>query len=598
MIGANIINNKCVFTVWAPEKKTMVLHIVSPHEEYIKMDKDDWGYFHTEKPLSYINCRYYYRPDDESDFPDPASHYQPDGVNYPSQFIDQRFDWSDGEWRNIPLKDYIIYELHIGTFTDEGTFEAAIEQLGHLAELGVNAIEIMPVNQFSGAYNWGYDGVFPYAPQNSYGGYLGLKKLVNACHQQGIAVILDVVYNHMGPEGNCVSAFAPYFTDKYKTPWGQAINFDGTYCDGVREYFRNNALYWLEHFHIDALRLDAIHEMYDFSALHFWEYLHNGVHALSQRLGRNYYLIAESDLNNPKIVEHPEAGGYGFNAQWLDDFHHALYVLIHPKAQERYEDFGNIEQLAKAYTDGYVHSGEYVKFRKKKYGRSTAGLPGDRFIAFIQNHDQIGNSVDGSRLSKQINTSLLKVAAAAMLLSPYIPMLFMGEEYADDAPFNYFVDHQDKELIDAIRDGRKKEFEHDNWDIDPPDPKSRETFVASKLQWNKRTDSKHSQVLKWYKELISLRKARRALKNYDKNDVRVHILGNKAYALHRKSEDQQDELLAIFNLSEEQLNYLPLTQFNHWKKLLSSTENELYPTRLGNDAISIPGQSVAIYIKN
>src|SRR5690606_411563 len=301
------------------------------------------------------------------------------------------------------------YELHVGTFTDEGTFDAIIPRLDDLLALGINALELMPVAQFPGERNWGYDGVFPYAVQNTYGGPDGLKRLVDACHAKGLAVFLDVVYNHVGPEGNFLSKYGPYFTNKYCTPWGDAINFDDAWCDGVREYFVNNALYWLEYFHIDGLRLDAVHMVFDNGAVHFWQYLADRVKQLQERLGRPLHLIAESDLNSPRVVNPPSVGGYGFTAQWLDDFHHALYVMLDRKGRERYADFGRLDQFAKALKEGFVHSGEFVKFRKRKHGASSAGIPGDRFVAFTQNHDQVGNRPLGERLSSLIDRERLKV---------------------------------------------------------------------------------------------------------------------------------------------------------------------------------------------
>lgn len=582
----------CRFTVWAPEIENMQLHIVYPIDTVMEMNKDDQGYFSltTDAQPGY---KYFFNANGKGDRPDPASFYQPDGVHGPSQVIDLNYTWGDNSWRGLTLSDYIIYELHIGTFTPEGTFEAAIAHLDDLKDTGINAIEIMPVGQFPGGRNWGYDGVYPYAAQNTYGGPDGLRKLVEACHSRGIAVILDVVYNHLGPEGNYISVYGPYFTDKYHTPWGDAVNFDRAWSDGVRSYFCNNALYWLHYFHIDALRLDAIHEMYDYSAIHFWEQLHYQVKELSAKNGRPYYLIAESDLNNHKIVKYPETGGYGFDAQWLDDFHHAMYVLLDAKGAYRYKDFGAMEQVAKAYTDGFVHSGEYVTFRKKKFGSSTAGLPGNRFVIFNQNHDQIGNTADGLRLSCRISQPLLRVAAAAILLAPYIPMLFMGEEYGETNPFTYFIEHSDKELIKAIQEGRKKEFAHERWDNEPDDPAAESTFNKCKLNWELREQVNHKELLDWHKRLIALRQTHAALRNYSKNDVRVYIICHKCFALHRKCANHTTQLLAIFNLSDQQCEYtsaqLPEAE---WNKILESSitgDTKVQPVNL------IPPESIVVY---
>ena len=337
------------FRVWAPEKKEMLLHIVWPYEEQHRMTKDEWGYFEVLIKSPGKDLRYYYKPDGVKDFPDPASHYQPEGVHGPSQTVNHdTFSWTDHNWKGIGLHDLVLYEIHVGTFTPEGTFEAIISRLSHLKDTGINAIELMPVAAFPGKRNWGYDGVFPYAVQHSYGGPEGLKRLVDACHANSIAVFLDVVYNHLGPEGNYLSEFGPYFTKTYTTPWGDAVNYDGSWSDGVREYFAGNITHWMENYHIDGLRCDAIHAVFDNGAVHFWELAGDRVKKMQNKHGRIYHLVAESDLNSPKVIKPAESGGYGFDAQWLDDFHHALYKLINPSDTERYYDFGSVEQLCKA----------------------------------------------------------------------------------------------------------------------------------------------------------------------------------------------------------------------------------------------------------
>jgi maltooligosyltrehalose trehalohydrolase len=561
------------FKVWAPLKEKMILHIVHPQDHQIEMKKNELGYFHAEVHGQAAGSRYFYRPDDEGDFPDPASAFQPEGVHGPSEVVNhEQFEWQDQDWKGIPLRDYIIYELHIGTFTVEGTFDAAISHLDHLVETGINAIEIMPVSQFPGGRNWGYDGVFPYSVQNTYGGPEGLKRLVDACHQKGIAVILDMVYNHLGPEGNYFSKFAPYFSDTYCTPWGDAINFDLNWCDGVREYFSNNALYWFEHYHIDALRLDAIHMVYDMSAVHIWELIHNKVELLRERLGRPLYLIAESDLNSPRVIQPPSMNGYGFDAQWLDDFHHALYVLLDAKGKERYADFGTLDQLAKAYNDGFVHSGEYVNFRNRKFGRPSTGIPGNKFVVFNMNHDQVGNRVKGERLCMLVDFERTKLGAAAVLLSPYIPMLFMGEEFAVEVPFFYFISHTEKELIEAVREGRKKEFASFASDGEPPDAYDIKTFEASKLPWEQRDQGKHKVMLEWHKRLISLRRSDPLFKNFNKNHTRTTVLHNQGLSILRNNEDATQQVLCLFNYSDEPLEaWMPLSG-EVWRKELDSKD--------------------------
>ena len=587
-------NGRCRFTVWAPEKESMALHIVHPLEREINMERAEWGYFTTEIADVAPGTRYFYKLDGEQDYPDPASHYQPEGVHGPSEVVDHgAHTWRDTAWKNLPLQSLVLYELHVGTFTPEGTFEAIIPALDALAETGINAIEIMPVAQFPGTRNWGYDGVFPYAVQHSYGGPLGLKKLVDACHAKGIAVFLDVVYNHLGPEGNYFGKFGPYFTDCYITPWGDALNFDGAYSDGVREYFANNPLYWLEHFHLDGLRLDAIHTIYDKSAVPIWELMQNKLQVITEQTGKPFYLIAESDLNDPKVIKSPAAGGFGFNAQWLDDFHHALYVLLDEEGQKSYEDFGKMEQLAKAFTDGFVHSGEYVKFRKKSFGRSSAAVPGNHFVNFVQNHDQVGNRVQGERLSVLVSYERQKLAAAALLLAPYIPMLFMGEEYGEDAPFMYFVSHSDPELIKAVQEGRKKEFADFNNGSSFPDPQAEETFQQSKLQWGKRQQPEHQQLLRWYQALIRLRRTMPALQSFNKADLQAQPLEQKGLLLLRQSGQHEQQLLCLFNFSEEELNVsVPATAAN-WKQVLNSNDKQWLRQVAAPRAATTPEQATA-----
>lgn len=606
--GHEFIDGCCHFCVWAPEKQGMVLHIVHPHEEDIAMQKRG-GYFHAFIKQLAPGARYFYRPDDGKDYPDPVSHYQPLDVHGPSQTVNHAdYIWKDVEWKGIPFRELALYEIHVGTFTKEGTFEAIIPLLGDLAALGINAIELMPVAQFPGNRNWGYDGVYPYAVQQSYGGPEGLKKLVDACHAEGIAVFLDVVYNHLGPEGNYLSFFGPYFTDQYRTPWGPAINFDGEWSDGVREYFSNNPLHWFGHYHIDGIRADAIHTMYDAGAVNFWELTHSKLEYQRQKSGRPLYLTSECDLNSPRVVRPPGQGGYGFDAVWLDDFHHALYVLLDEKGKDRYIDFGRMDQLVKAYKEGFVHSGDYVKFRKRKHGASSAGIPGDRFVIFNHNHDQVGNRVGGERLSMLISFELQKLAAAALLLAPYVPLLFMGEEYAEDNPFFYFVSHGDRELIKAVQEGRKKEFENYKWDRDPPDPQSEETFNRSKLQWNKRNSGKHAIMLNWYRQLLLLRRTEPALMNPDKNDLQAFPLNERGFVLHRKSDDEIQHIVCIFNFANEQVNYELPSHCLAWTKLLDAREiqwtNPSQTLRAGTDLplhaiagqrLDIAGSNIAVY---
>jgi maltooligosyltrehalose trehalohydrolase len=561
----------CTFCVWAPLQERMILHIVHPEERKIEMTKDKAGYFKVTTLNALPGCRYFFMPDQAVDYPDPASHYQPLGITGPSEVVDHTlFPWEDTPWHGLPFTDLILYELHVGTFTPEGTFEAIIGRLDDLLAIGINAIQLMPVSQFSGTRNWGYDGVFPYAVQHSYGGPEGLKKLVNACHQKGIAVLLDVVYNHFGPEGNVMKNFGPYFTDQYKTPWGEAINFDREYADGVRDFFLCNAVYWFEEYHLDGLRLDAIHAVYDTSAVPFWQLLTTTVNHCQQRLGRPLHLIAESDLNSPHVIHPAETGGLGFTAQWLDDFHHSLYVLLYEKGKILYEDYGRMEQLAKAYTDGFVLSGEYVAFRKRKFGASSAGIPGNRFVAFIDNHDQAGNRPMGERLSMLVDFRRLKLAAAALLLSPYIPLLFMGEEYGETNPFFFFSSFEDPQLVEAVRKGRKEQLQRYHYDEELSDPQDEATFQKSKLNWALRKEGVHRVLLAWYRRLIELRTTKEELKNFQKNDTHVYTIGQSGFVLHRQWEGGMQHTLVLFNLSEENLAYSLPPFSGTWNLILDS----------------------------
>jgi maltooligosyltrehalose trehalohydrolase len=543
------------FSVWAPEKERMMLHVVAPFDREYEMIKNEAGYFTVDVDVN-DDVRYYYKPDGEKDVPDPVSAFQPDGVHGPSQTVDHSlFDWQDESWKGLALNETILYELHVGTFTPEGTFDAIIPRLQSLKEIGINAIELMPVSQFPGTRNWGYDGAYPYAVQHSYGGPDGLKRLVNACHREGIAVYLDVVYNHLGPEGNYLPLFGPYFTQKYSTPWGAAINFDSDWSDGVRDFFSNNIIYWFKYYHIDGLRCDAIHVMFDSGAVHFWELVNEKKIVLEKGAGRKFVLIAESDLNSPKVVKKISEGGFGFDAQWLDDFHHALYKMINTNDPQRYYDFGSIEQLAKAYTDGFVHSGEWVKFRKRKHGASSAGVSGDKFVVFNLNHDQAGNRAGGERLCMLVDFERVKLAAAALLLSPYVPMLFMGEEYGDDSPFYYFVSHSDEELIKAVREGRKAEFAEFGFDDQVPDPQDEETFRKSVIQWHKRERGHYQKLLQWHKQLIAIRKTYSAFKTFDKQNTSVNVIESAALALVRSAADNQQQIFCLFNFSDKPVEW-------------------------------------------
>ncbi len=606
MLGAFYANNTTHFTVWAPLKDTMFLHVISPEDRKVEMTKDSKGYFTVEVPDAKPGWRYYYRPNDERDVADVASHFQPEDTLGPSEIVDHAaFEWNDDSWKGVPLQDMVFYEIHVGTFTKEGTFEAIIPYLDDIISTGINAIELMPICQFSGHKNWGYDGTYPYSVHLSYGGPEGLKKLVNACHLRGIAVFLDVVFNHIGPEGNNFEAYAPYFTDKYKAPWGTAINFDGEYSDGVKEYFTENPIFWFEQYHIDGLRLDAVHEIYDRNAVNVWQIMYEKIRLYEQKAGRRLYTTAESDYNSPRVTKHPDGGGMGFNAQWLDDFHHILYVLLDPAGQDRYHDYKTMEQLTKAYTDGFVHSGEYVEFRKRVHGASSAGVPAYNFVVFNMNHDQVGNRIGGERLSMLVSFEKQKLAAAALMLSPYVPLLFMGEEYGEDTPFYFFVSHHNKDAVKGVQEGRRKEFEKfglkegENF----PDPGSDETFNACKLQWSKRKQGKYAIMLNWNKLLIQLRRTNSILHNFNKNNIKAFPLGEEGLVIHRQSDDGRDHLFCCLNFTDTNLTYVLPPYTKQWKKLLDSKEKQWmwdeeaapHANVVSTEALTLQPFSVVVY---
>ena len=494
------------FSVWAPGREHLSLHILGNHDQVAPMEKDEQGYHHAVVRNLAAGDRYLYRLDDSHERPDPASRFQPDGVHEPSALVDlNAFRWTDSHWKGRSLETTIFYELHVGTHTREGTFEALIERLPELVDLGVTTIELMPVAQFPGSRNWGYDGVYLFAPQNSYGGPHALQKLVDAVHAHGLAMALDVVYNHLGPEGNYMGEYGPYFTEKYHTPWGQAVNFDDAQSGPVRRFFIQNALYWLREYHFDALRLDAIHGIFDFSAHHILAELQEAVSALAKQLGRQIHLIAESDLNDARILLPREKGGYDLPAQWSDDFHHALHALLTEEQNGYYADFGRVHHLAKVIGDGWYYRGQFSKYRQRRHGNSARGIPRSQFVVFSQNHDQVGNRALGERLSRLVSFEGQKLAAGVTLLSPFVPLLFMGEEYGETSPFLYFTSHGDKDLIEAVRRGRRQEFARFGWQHDIPDPQDPATFEASKLKYELQQQEPHRTLRAFYKELTRLR---------------------------------------------------------------------------------------------
>jgi maltooligosyltrehalose trehalohydrolase len=571
-LGATpLYQGSCQFLVWAPRAEKVDLHITAPGEQIVSMEPQGKGYYHATVEGVGPGALYMYCLNGLTERPDPASRFQPQGVHGPSQIVDAVYQWDDAGWQGLALHDYVLYEMHVGAFTPEGTLDAVIPRLEELRQMGVTAVELMPVAQFPGTRNWGYDGVYPYAVQDSYGGPGALQRLVSACHQKGLAVVLDVVYNHLGPEGNYLASFGPYFTDRYATPWGEALNFDGRHSDEVRRYFIENGVRWISEFHIDALRVDAVHAIVDPSARPFLEELGCAVHAEAEKLGRPAFVIPESDRNDPRFVLTREEGGYGLDAVWNDDFHHALHVLLTGERTGYYEDFHGTEELARAYRDGFVYAGQYSAFRMRRHGNSSRSVPAKRFVVFSQNHDQVGNRRMGDRLSQTVDFEGLKLAAGAVILSPFLPLLFMGEEYGEVAPFPYFVSHSDRQLVEAVRKGRREEFAQFTWQGEMPDPQDESTFLRARLNWECRREGHHRILCDFYAELLRLRREIPALARLDKHSLEaVDLPGGKAVFLRRWTKDS--EVLAIFHFGATSDDLLVPVLRGRWQKRLDSAE--------------------------
>ena len=553
--GASIRNGgQTEFRVWAPNVKSLAVRILGEQPRTIPMTRESTFGFGSEfvatVPGVGEGTDYFYVLDGERERPDPVSRWQPRGVHGPSRIVDPgSFAWSDQAWHGVALKDFIIYELHTGTFTAEGTFESVIPRLPYLRDLGITAIEIMPVAEFPGNRNWGYDGASLYPPQNSYGGPTGLKRLVDACHQHGLAVVMDVVYNHLGPEGNYLPEFAPCFTDAHHTPWGKAINFDGPESDGIRRWVIDNALYWLTEYHVDAVRLDAIHGIYDFGARHILDELSEAFHNQAERLKRQAWIIAESDLEDVRIINPRAVGGYALDAQWHDDFHHALYALITGERQGFLVDFGALADLAKSIREGFVFDWKYSSYRQRRYGSSSKNRPGEQFVGFIQNHDQVANTSRGKRLSALVSLEQQKLAAVLTLCSPFLPLLFMGEEYGETAPFLFFTSFEDPHLVNAVREGRKRELGAHYSEGDFADPQAESTFDRCKLDWSKPKRPPHAGILRLHRDLISLRKQHPSLGNCRKDLTEIQSDEESKVLVMRRTDPSGSAALIVCNFS-------------------------------------------------
>jgi maltooligosyltrehalose trehalohydrolase len=510
------------FRVWAPDADQVDVEVTG--RRYPMRAAPPAGWWMAEVTGAGHGTDYAFCLDGGDPLPDPRSLRQPFGINGVSRVYDHCvFTWSDRGWRGGPLHGSVIYEMHVGTFTPEGTFDAAIEHLDHIAELGADAVELMPVAAFPGHHGWGYDGIHLWAVHEPYGGPDGLKRFVDACHTRRLAVLLDVVYNHLGV-GNHLGAYGPYFTEAHVTPWGPAVNLDQPGSDEVRDFLISNALMWLRDYHLDGLRLDAVHAFEDHRALHFLEELAAEVHALAALVNRELVLIAESGDNNPRLVTSREAGGYGLTAQWSDDFHHAVHSAITGERNGYYCDFGSIAALAKTLTQVFFHDGTWSTFRGRTHGRQVDvfRIPAHRFLGYLQNHDQIGNRATGDRISAVAPAPLLKVGAGLVLTAPYTPMLFMGEEWGASTPWQYFTDHVDSGLARAVAKGRRAEFARHGWGAaEVPDPQDTATFARSRLDWAERGREQHRDLLAWYRELIGLRRARPELTDPRLDRVRV-----------------------------------------------------------------------------
>jgi len=574
------------FGVWAPNATRLAIKIGEMLYPMSGPDYSGWWKAPVEAATSGTDYAFLLN-DDPTPYPDPRGLWQAHGVHGPSRLYDHKlFAWSDDRWQGPPLSGAILYEMHVGTFTAEGTFDAAIERLDYLFEVGITHIELMPVVEFPGKYGWGYDGVALFAVNNQYGGPDGLKRFVDACHSRGLAVLLDVVYNHFGPVGNYTTKFGPYLTNRHCTPWGDAVNFEDAGSDQVRRFFCDNALMWLRDYHVDGLRLDAVHEFMDRSAIHFMEQLSAEVEILSSMLERKLVLIAESDLNDPRMVKPREAGGFGMDAQWTDDFHHALFTVLNVEVEGKgyYVDFGSFEKLAKALTSVFVYDGIYSRYRGRTHGRPVNDLSGHRFVGFIQNHDQVGNRATGDRLEQIIGIDRARVAAGIVLMSPFIPLLFQGEEFAASTPFQYFADHDDPAMATSVREGRKREFAAFGWNPDViPDPEKVETFERSKLNWNESREGRHGEMLEWFRQLIRLRRASPSLNDGNMGHVKVRFDEDKQWlALDR------GQVRMMCNLGEAPVELENPGQY----PLLLASHGDIEVT---GDKILLPANRLAIF---
>lgn len=576
-------NDSVCWRVWAPQACAVTLVLHDPpdgQKRKILMQPELDGYFTHTEPQVAEGQPYAFLLDDGPERPDPASRRQPQGIHQSSAVVRlDRFEWAEGDWPGIRREQLVIYELHVGTFTDTGTFDAALERLELLREMGITAIELMPVGQFPGDRGWGYDGVHPYAVQDSYGGPQGLQRFIDAAHRTGLAVILDVVYNHLGPEGNYLAEFGPYFTDRYRTPWGAAFNFDGRGCDAVRAFVLDNVRQWIRDFHVDGLRLDAVHAIVDHSPRHILREIKEAADEEAARLGRPVHIIAESNLNDVRLLDRTELGGYGLSAQWSDDFHHAVHALLTGERQTYYADFGGGDELVKALNHTFVFNGQFSTFRGRRHGAPAGNHPGSRFVISIQNHDQIGNRPGGERFGKLLGPIQQRLASGLLLLAPHIPLIFMGEEYGEAHPFPFFCSFLDPQIAEAASRGRREEFAVSEWPELVPDPQAVATFESARLSWAWPEGSPQAGLRKLYYDLLTLRRFRLPLREFaERSARRLENAGETLDVIRLERHGDCDggvvELVVFFNVAgkEQEIPGSELPPFN----LLISSESPWY----------------------
>jgi maltooligosyltrehalose trehalohydrolase len=570
-----------IFSVWAPNAKSVELLI---NEQRIALEPLVDGYWQKDVAAD-TQAGYRYCIDGSAPLPDPRSRWQPEGVHGPSHILAVGSS-EDRDFQAPPLKGAVMYELHIGTFTPEGTYEAAQGRLQYLADLGITHVELMPLATFPGRHGWGYDGVDLYAPHPAYGTPLQLAAFVRACHELGLAVLLDVVYNHFGPDGNYLAQFGPYFTDRYRTPWGAAINYDGPQSDEVRRFVIDNALMWLRDYGFDGLRLDAVHAIFSFEAVHILEEMAAAVKALGKELQRRFVLIAESDLNDPRLIHGSARGGYGLDGQWSDDFHHAIHGYFTGETGGYYADFHGLKDVATALRDGYVYQGQYSVHRARRHGRAPIGVAPHQLVVSAQNHDQIGNRAQGERLSMILGVAQLKAIAALTILSPFVPLLFQGEEWGSKSPFLYFTDHENLELGRLVAEGRSKEFSAFLWHGDVPNPQDAGTFARSKLNWQELSRPPHAEMLAWYRALIRLRRDKVVTPGESAEDSAKPATNFDAAAQWLTF--VHNGVLAVFNLADA-AQTVPLPD-GEWTLAQRSDSSEATPLKV------MPPQSTFIYI--